>query len=106
MGKQLRFVSKEEAHKLIDEMPGDNVLIMSYNSDFGISDNGKYVKKKKSKRYVDKSKTVVLVDSRPILFLNLHDQFIKDFSGYNRENIVRSIMLAKLEENTEHLFEK
>lgn len=54
-------------------------------------------KEKKSKRYVDKSKTVVLVDSKPIMVLNLHDQFIKDFSEYHRENIVRSIMLAKLE---------
>lgn len=97
MEKQLRFVSKEETHKLIEELPGDSVLIMTYNSDFGISDSGKCIKKKKSKRYVDKSKTVVLVDSKPIMVLNLHDQFIKDFSEYHRENIVRSIMLAKLE---------
>lgn len=31
MEKQLRFVSKEEAHKLIDEMPGDGILVeLSY----------------------------------------------------------------------------
>lgn len=49
MEKQLRFVSKEETHKLIEELPGDSVLIMTYNSDFGISDSGKCIKKKRVK---------------------------------------------------------
>lgn len=97
MEKQLRFVSKEEAHKLIDEMPGDGILVMTYDSFIGISDKGKYVKKKKSKRYIDKSKTLVLIDNSPILALNLHDKIIKDLTRYNRENVVKSIMLAKLE---------
>lgn len=97
MEKQLRFVSKEEAHKLINEMPGDGVLIITYDKSIGISNCGKHINKRRSNKYVNKSKTLVLVDSRPILMLNLHDKFIKDFSGYNRENIVKSIMLAKLE---------
>lgn len=97
MEKQLRFVSKEEAHSLIDEMPGRNVLIMTYDNSIGISDHGKYIKKKRSKGYIDKSRTVVLIENRPIMMLNLHDKFIKDFSEYNRENIVISIMLARLE---------
>ena len=46
---------------------------------------------------IDKSTTLVLADSRPIVTLNLHDNIIKNFSGYNRENIVKTIMLAKLE---------
>ncbi len=29
---QLKFVSKEEAHKLIDDVPGDSVLIIQYSS--------------------------------------------------------------------------
>lgn len=97
MGKQLRFVSKEEAHKLINEMPGDNVLVMTYDSFIGISNKGKYVKKKKSEKYIDKSKTLVLIDSSPILALNLHDKIIRDLSKYNKENITKSIMLVKLE---------
>lgn len=97
MEKQLRFVSKEEAHKLIDESPGNNVLILTYDNIIGMSNQGKYVKKKKSKKYVDKSETLVLIDTRPILTINLHNKIIKDFSGYNREDIVKSIMLAKLE---------
>lgn len=97
MERQLRFVSKEEAHKLIDEVPGNGVLILTYSNSIGISDHGKYVKKKKSKKMIDKSATLVLANSRPIVTLNLHDKIIKDFSGYNGENIVRTIMLAKLE---------
>lgn len=97
MGKQLRFVSKEEAHRLIDEMPGDGVLVIRYNRIVGISDQGKYIKKKKGRKYVDNSKSLVLIDNRPIMVLNLHDKLIKDFSEYSRESIVKSIMLAKLE---------
>lgn len=98
MEKQLRFVSKEDAHKLIDKIPGKGVLIMTYDSSVGISDKGKYIKKKKSKRYVDASKTLVLVDSRPVMMLNLHDRLIQDLAaGYNREGIIRSIMLVELE---------
>ena len=97
MEMQLRFVSKEEARKLIDDIPGEGVFIMTYNNVAGMSDQGKYIKKRKGKRYVDRSKTLVLVDTRPILTLNLHDKIIKDFSGYNKERIEKSIMLAKLE---------
>lgn len=97
MERQLRFVSKEEAHKLIDETPGNEVLILTYRNAIGVSDHGRYIKKKKSKKMIDKSTTLVLADSRPIVTLNLHDKIIKDLSGYNGEDIVRTIMLAKLE---------
>lgn len=97
MERQLRFVSKEEAHKLIDEVPGNGVLILTYGDAIGMSDHGKYVKKKKSKKMIDKSATLVLADSRPIVTLNLHDKIIKDFSEYNGENIVKTIMLSQLE---------
>ena len=48
MKTQLSFVSKEEAHKLIDESPGNNVLILTYNVETGMSDTGRHIKKKKS----------------------------------------------------------
>lgn len=97
MERQLRFVSKEEAHKLIDEAPGNEVLILTYNNVVGISNHGQYVKKRKSKKMIDKSTTLVLADSKPIVTLNLHDNIIKDFSEYNRKSIIKTIMLAKLE---------
>lgn len=97
MESRLKFVSKEEAHKLIDNAPGDRVLVLTYNGVIGISDQGKYIRKKRSKKLVDKSTTLVLTDDSPILTLNLHDKIIKDFSNYNKENIVRTMMLAQLE---------
>lgn len=96
MERRLRFASKEEAHKLIDEMPGDYILVMTYDNSIGISNRGEFVNKKRSKKYVDNSKTLVVVDSRPIITLNLHNKSIKDLSGYYKEDIAKSIMLAKL----------
>ena len=40
MERQFRFVSKEEAHKLIDEDSGNEVLILTYSNMVGISDQG------------------------------------------------------------------
>lgn len=46
---QFRIVSKEEAHKLIDDVPGNKVMILSYDSVIGISNYRKFIKKKKGK---------------------------------------------------------
>ncbi len=94
---QLKFITKEEAHKLIEEIPGEKVLILTYNCSIGISDCGKYIKKKKSKKIVDKAKSIVLAKNKPVTTLNLHDRLFNDFGEYNREGIVRTIMLPKLE---------
>ena len=94
---QLKFVSKEEAHKLIDDVPGDSVLIIQYSSILGISDYGKHIKKKRGKKIVDKSSVIVFAQNNPVSTLNLHQHFFSDFSNYNGEKIVRSIFLQKLE---------
>ena len=44
MDTQLRYVTKEELHKMIDEMPGDELMVLTYKKDIGISDNGKMLK--------------------------------------------------------------
>lgn len=97
METQLKFISKEEAHKLIDEAPGNGVMVLTYNRRIGISDTGKYIKKKKGRRLVDKASVLVLAENKPIMTLNLHNKYFGDFSSYNREEIDRSIMLARLE---------
>ena len=94
---QLRIVSKEEAHQLIDSAPGSMVMMIQYNCMLGISNNGKKIKKKKSKQCVDRSSVVVLSQSNPVIMLNLHNKFFSDFSEYKRENIVNSILLPRLE---------
>lgn len=97
MEAQLKIITKEEAHKLIDEMPGDGVMMLTYNSGMGISDSGKYIKKKKGRRYADKANVLVLEEYSPIRMLNLHNRFFNDFSDYKKEDIVRSILLTRLE---------
>lgn len=97
MTMQLKFISKEDAHKLIDEVPGDGIMILQYDNFCGISDTGKYIRKRKGKNYVDKASVLVLARNDPISMLNLHQRYFSDFSDYKREKIVRSILLPKLE---------
>lgn len=97
METQFKFISKMEAHKLIDEMPGNKVMVLTYNKEIGISDCGEYVKKKKGKKYIDRATVLVLAENNPIVTLNLHGNFLEDFSSYNKETIDKSILLSKLE---------
>lgn len=94
---RLKIVSKEEAHKLIDNVPGNEVMMIQYNCILGISNFGKRIKKKKSKKYVDKSSVIVLTQNNPITMLNLHNNFFSDFTTYEKEIVVKSILIPKLE---------
>lgn len=99
MGAQLRFMTKEEAHKLIDSIPGNGTYIITYDSKVGKSDTGKYVKKKISNKLVDKAKVLVLSESQ-ITTLNLHDIFFSDFEEYidsKKVGIVKTILVPQLE---------
>lgn len=96
METQLKLVTKEEAHKLIDSIQGDSIFILTYDEKVGMSDNGKLIKKKKSKKLVDKAKGLVVSQSR-ITTLNLHESFLKDVENYKRSGIVRTIMIPQLE---------
>ncbi len=97
METQLKLVSKEEAHRLIDEVPGDTIMILTYNSKIGISDTGRYVKKKKGITMVDKASVLVLAENNPVRTLNLHSKCLSGFSCYINEKIDKSILLPKLE---------
>lgn len=96
MGKLL-IVTKEEARRMIDESPGNTVLVLQYDSSYGISDHGQRIKKKKGKQMVDRSSVVVLSQSNPVTMLNLHKDFFSKLDNYKMEGIVRSIMIPKLE---------
>ena len=86
---QFRIVSKEEAHKLIDEVPGNKVMVLSYNNLIGISNYRKCIKKKKGKKLVDKYSIIILSESNPVITLNLHRLDLK--------NISKCIILPKIE---------
>lgn len=96
METQLKLVTKEEAHKLIDSIQGDSIFILTYDEKVGISDNGKFIRKKKSKKLVDKAKGLVVSQNR-ITTLNLYEDFLRDIGNYKRSGVVRTIMIPKLE---------
>ena len=93
METQLRYVSKEEIHKMIDEIPEEELIILTYRKDTGISDNGKRMKKKKTKILVDKATILILTESEPIRRVDLEGNFNR-FS-VDRHNIMKSILLPQ-----------
>ena len=95
MDTQLRYVTKEELHKIIDEMPGDKLMVMTYEKDTGISDKGRMIKKKKTKVYVDKATIIVMTESKPVRKGDLEGNFFK--LPYMNNNIIKTILLPQLE---------
>lgn len=96
METQLRHVTKEELHKMIDEIPEDELMVLTYKKDKGISDNGKMLKKKRTKMLVDKATILILTETNPIRKVDLEGNF-SCFKSLNRENIIKSILLPQLE---------
>ena len=95
MDTQLRYVTKEELHKMIDEMPGDELMVLTYKKDTGISDHGRMIKKKKTKVYVDKATIIMMSESKPIRKVDLEGNFFK-FPCMS-SNIIKTILLPQLE---------
>ena len=60
MKMQLRYISKQELHKMIDEIPEEKLMVLTYKKDIGISDNGKMLKKKKTKNLEDKATLIIM----------------------------------------------
>ena len=96
METQLRYMSKEELHKMIDEIPEEELMVLTLRKDSGISDNGKMVKKKKTKMFIDRSTLIVLTESNPIRKVDLEGAFYK-IPCIKNTNIIKSILLPKLE---------
>ena len=96
METQLKFVSKEELHKMIDEMTEEKLMVLTYKKDAGISDNGKMLKKKKTKKLVDKATLLIMTESNPIRKVDLEGDFGL-FKTINRENIIKTILFPQLE---------
>lgn len=97
MATQFRVVTKAEAHKLIDDVPGDMVMILTLDKLIGISDNGRYIKKHKGKRIINKASTITLSTSFPIATLDLCN--LKDLFGRIDGRISKSILLADIKFN-------
>lgn len=96
METQLKLVTKEEAHELINSIEGDRIFILTYDEKAGVSDNGRSIRKKCGKKLVDKANGLVLCKSK-VSTLNLHENILRDVENYKREGIVRTIMIPQLE---------
>ena len=96
MEMQLRYISKEELHKMIDEIPEEKLMVLTYKKDIGISDNVKMLKKKKTKKLVNDATLLILTESNPIRKVDLEGNFGL-FKTINRENIIKTILFPKLE---------
>ena len=94
MDSQIKYISKEELHKMIDEFPEGEFMVMTYDKDKGISDNGKMVNKNKTKILANKSTLIILTDGKPVKKVDLEG----DFGGlFNKRNIIKSILIPQLE---------
>ena len=96
MKMQLRYISKEELHKMIDEIPKEKLMVLTYKKDIGISDNGKMLKKKKTKKLVNDATLLILTESNPIRKVDLEGNFGL-FKTINRENVIKTILFPQLE---------
>ena len=80
---------------MIEKMTGEKIKVITYKKDTGISYNGKMVKKKKTKVYVDKATIIVMSESKPIRKVDLEGNFFK--IPYMNNSIIKTILLPQLE---------
>lgn len=93
---QPKYMTKEELHKLVDELPEDKVMVITYNKDSGVSDNGRMTSKNKTRKYINQANIIILIDGKIIKRIDLEGNF-HNFPSISRENIIKSILLPQLE---------
>ena len=76
-------------------MSEEKLMVLTYKKDIGISDNGKMLKKKKTKKLVDKATLLIMTESNPIRKVDLEGNF--GLFDINRENMVKTILFPQLE---------
>lgn len=96
MGMQLRFEKKEEVINLINSLPEDRIAIVNFDGIIGISGKVRHVKKKRSKRMINKAKTIVLCEDDLVTMINLHKTIFTDLNKPIREDTIKSILLANV----------
>ena len=90
-----RYMSKEELHQMIDELPYEEVMVITYREDTGISDNGKFLEKKKTKKLANKANVIIITESKPTRKVDLKGNF--GLSPINKAKITKSILIPQLE---------
>lgn len=87
METQFRHMTRDELHKMIDEIPEEELMVLTYRTDIGISDNGKKIKKRKIKIFIDRAKVFILT-TKPVKKVDLEG----DFSKLKKKNIIKTIL--------------
>lgn len=90
MVMQLRYMTKRELHEMIDDTPGDKLMVLTYEKNTGISDKGKMIKKKKTKAYVDCASIIMMSETNPIRKVDLEGNFFK--FPYMSNSIIKTIL--------------
>ena len=94
MEMQVKRVTKEELHRMIDEVPEDELIVLTYRKDTGISDNGKMLKKKKTKILVNRATILILSEQNPIKKVDLEGDF-GIFKNINNGNVIKTILFPR-----------
>ena len=94
MEMQLKRVTKEELHKMIDEVQEEELMVLTFRKDTGISDNGKMLKKKKTKMLVDRATILMLSEQVPIKKVDLEGDF-GIFRNINNGNVIKTILFPR-----------
>ena len=94
MEMQVKRVTTEELHRMIDEVPEDELIVLTYRKDTGISDNGKMLKKKKTKTLVNRATILILSEQNPIKKVDLEGDF-GIFRNINKGNVIKTILFPR-----------
>ena len=94
MEMQLKRVTKEELHKMIDEVQEEELMVLTFRKDTGISDNGKMLKKKKTKTLIDRATILVLSEQARIKKVDLQGDF-GIFRNINKGNVIKTILFPR-----------
>ena len=90
----IKTISKKTAKKMIDEAPGDTIMILTYDNEIGVSNNSEIAYKIKGKRLVNNAEMLILNDSDFFDTIMLHN--IKMMPMQINNKISKSILLSKL----------
>lgn len=91
MRGEVVYVTKDQAKKMIDEAPGDVVMIATINTKNYINSGTKKENKKKGQNIIDKANKITYQNNNFFGTLSLYGVLI------NSEDIVHNILFPQLE---------
>lgn len=90
----VKCISKKMAKKMIDEAPGDTIMILTYDNEIGLSIGNEIAYKAKGKKLVNSAEILMLNNSDFFDTIMLHG--IKNILAQPTDVISKSILLSKM----------